>query len=197
MRAETPGSGGDGSSRLGGSGTGRRGASALSSRTFVAYALVMGFMFAAQLVFISSSSFVIQDELGLGAQVFGLSFGFVALGIMAGATISSRLVGQRPLHRIVLLTGDNEATARTIAAQVGIAAEDVYADLLPEDKARIVRDMVAQHERVAMVGDGVNDAPALAAARWASPWAPAGRTWRWRRPTWRWWRTISPGCRGC
>ena len=75
---------------------------ALSSRTFIAYVVVMGLMFSAQLVFISSSSFVLIDELGLGPQVFGFSFGFVALGIMAGATVSSRLVGRRPIPRIVL-----------------------------------------------------------------------------------------------
>ena len=73
----------------------------LASRTYIAYALVMGLMFSGQLVFISTSSFVLIDELGLGPQVYGFSFGFVALGIMAGATWSSRLAGRVPAHRVV------------------------------------------------------------------------------------------------
>lgn len=63
---------------------------------------------------------------------------------------------------VVLLTGDNRATAERIAKDVGI--ERVEAEARPEDKARIVREMVERGKRVAMIGDGVNDAPALAAA---------------------------------
>jgi len=66
------------------------------------------------------------------------------------------------LDRLVMLTGDNATTARAIAEQVGI--DEVRADLAPEDKSRIVGELAAAHGRVAMVGDGVNDAPALAAA---------------------------------
>ena len=64
--------------------------------------------------------------------------------------------------QVVMLTGDNERTARAIAREVGIDA--VYAELKPEDKQRLVRELAAQHGHVAMVGDGVNDAPALAEA---------------------------------
>jgi heavy metal translocating P-type ATPase len=64
--------------------------------------------------------------------------------------------------RAVLLTGDNEATARAVAAAVGI--DDAIAGVLPADKAAAVADLQAQGYRVAMVGDGVNDGPALAAA---------------------------------
>jgi Cd2+/Zn2+-exporting ATPase len=61
-----------------------------------------------------------------------------------------------------MLTGDNERIARAIAAEVGVDA--AYADLLPEDKLRLIRELEAKYGAVAMVGDGVNDAPALASA---------------------------------
>ncbi len=66
------------------------------------------------------------------------------------------------VQRVVMLTGDTSAAARHIAHQVGIA--EVHAELLPEQKLRVVEALVAQHGSVAMVGDGINDAPALAAA---------------------------------
>ena len=66
------------------------------------------------------------------------------------------------IQRIVMLTGDNERTARAVASQLGI--DDVRANLKPEDKLRVVRELRASSGHLAMVGDGVNDAPALAEA---------------------------------
>jgi Cu+-exporting ATPase len=65
--------------------------------------------------------------------------------------------------RVMMLTGDNQATADAVAHAVG-GLDDVRADLRPEDKARIVGELKATGSKVAMAGDGINDAPALAAA---------------------------------
>ncbi|WP_264822424.1 heavy metal translocating P-type ATPase [Halocatena marina] len=64
--------------------------------------------------------------------------------------------------RVVMLTGDNEGTARAIADEVGV--DDYRAELLPEDKVTAVEALMTEHDGVAMVGDGINDAPALATA---------------------------------
>ncbi len=66
------------------------------------------------------------------------------------------------IDKVVMLTGDNERTAQAIARELGI--DEMYADLKPEDKAIKVRELTSRYGHVAMVGDGVNDAPALAEA---------------------------------
>ena len=102
------------------------------SRPFVAYALVMGLMFSGQLVFISGSSFVFIDELGLSAGFFGLGFGFVAVGIMAGAGLSSRLIGRWQDTNIVLLGAVVAASASAIMAALAWAGvANVWAVMLP------------------------------------------------------------------
>ena len=66
------------------------------------------------------------------------------------------------VRQVVMLTGDDEATARVVAREVGV--DEVHAELLPEDKSRVLDELRRRYGPVAMVGDGVNDAPALAAA---------------------------------
>ena len=66
------------------------------------------------------------------------------------------------LHPLVMLTGDNRGVAEAVARQLGV--DDVRAELLPEDKVTAIQSLMGQHGRLAMVGDGVNDAPALAQA---------------------------------
>ena len=78
----------------------------------------------------------------------------------AEAVNEMRSLGLRP----VLLTGDNRRAAQTVAAAVGIAPSDVVAEVLPEDKVTVVRRLQGEGRVVAMVGDGVNDAAALAQA---------------------------------
>ena len=75
------------------------------------------------------------------------------------AVAAMRTAGVR---RVVMLTGDNEGTARAVADETGV--DDFRAELLPEDKLRIVQDLARTHGHVAVIGDGINDAPALAAA---------------------------------
>ncbi|SFR69915.1 heavy metal translocating P-type ATPase [Halogeometricum limi] len=76
------------------------------------------------------------------------------------------------VSRVVMLTGDNERTAQVIGERVGV--DEVRADLLPDQKVDAVRELAAEYDSVAMVGDGVNDAPALAAATVAIAMGAAG-----------------------
>ena len=64
--------------------------------------------------------------------------------------------------QVYMMTGDNERTAKAIAHQAGI--KNIFAQVLPEDKANKIKDLQAQGCKVAMVGDGINDSPALTQA---------------------------------
>jgi Cd2+/Zn2+-exporting ATPase len=66
------------------------------------------------------------------------------------------------MRDIVMLSGDNAATANTIASEIGVT--DVKADLLPDQKVETIKRLIQKHGHVAMVGDGINDAPALSVA---------------------------------
>jgi len=94
----------------------------------------------------------------------GVLAGFIAVAdpIRANAKESITALRKQGL-RVIMLTGDNPTTARIVADAVG-GLDGVHAELKPEDKARIVGELMATGAKVAMAGDGINDAPALAAA---------------------------------
>ncbi len=93
----------------------------------------------------------------------GRALGLIALADAPRADAAEAVAALRRRGvAVALLTGDNRATAEAIAARLGI--EDVRAEVRPEEKAEAVAALVAAGRRVAMVGDGINDAPALAAA---------------------------------
>jgi Cd2+/Zn2+-exporting ATPase len=100
----------------------------------------------------------------------------VALFAVADTVKDSSREAIEQLHalgiRTLMLTGDNAHTAKAIAAQVGI--DEARGDLLPEDKLQIVEGLGSQGRRVGMVGDGINDAPALARADIGFAMAAAG-----------------------
>ncbi len=94
----------------------------------------------------------------------GEVLGIIAVGdsIRPEANEALRLLHASGIEKVVMLSGDNQRAAGAIAQQVGI--DEAYGDLLPEDKVDRVKSLVSSYHRVGMVGDGVNDAPALAAA---------------------------------
>ncbi|MDD5393984.1 MAG: heavy metal translocating P-type ATPase [Thiothrix sp.] len=94
-----------------------------------------------------------------GEQIIAL-FG-IADAIKPDAAESIRALQQQGLE-VVMLTGDRREVAQHIAAQIGIT--QVHAEVLPADKLNVIRDLQRQGRKVAMVGDGINDAPALALA---------------------------------
>jgi Cd2+/Zn2+-exporting ATPase len=98
--------------------------------------------------------------LGNGEGMLGIIG--VADGVREEATASLRDLKRMGIERSLMLTGDNRMTAKAIADRVGV--DEYQAELLPQDKVEAVKDLIKRYGRVAMVGDGVNDAPALAAA---------------------------------
>jgi Zn2+/Cd2+-exporting ATPase len=82
--------------------------------------------------------------------------------LRAGAAAVVRDLKALGVEHVVMLTGDNDAVAERIAADAGI--DEYYAEMMPDDKMRMLKDLARRYGPVAMVGDGVNDAPALAAA---------------------------------
>ncbi len=106
------------------------------------------------------TSVLVARQRGDGVTVLGwLAFTDTVRPDAAEMIADLRSLG---VEHIVMLTGDNERVAQRIADEVGI--DEVQAELLPEEKVATIEALVERHENVAMVGDGVNDAPALATA---------------------------------
>jgi P-type Cu+ transporter len=109
----------------------------------------------------------ITEWSGQGATIVGLAIESSLAGLFAVRDLlkpgAAAVIEQ--LHRqnlkTFLLTGDQALTAAGIAQETGIAAQNVFAEARPEQKAEFVKQLQAQGERVAFVGDGLNDAPAL------------------------------------
>ncbi len=97
-------------------------------------------------------------------QAAGEILGIIAIADTLRPTAAQTIqrLKQLGVEQIIMLTGDNNSTAQSVAQQLNV--DQVYAELLPEDKVSVIRRLQKQYKNVAMVGDGVNDAPALAAA---------------------------------
>ncbi|HJA78324.1 heavy metal translocating P-type ATPase [uncultured Desulfovibrio sp.] len=112
---------------------------------------------------------VLEAQTRLGRSLLYLAVNGRLAGIIAiedplrpEAPAVLRRLREAGLKRILMLTGDDERTARAVAARLGI--EEFRAQVLPADKAEVIRELNAQGCRVLMVGDGINDAPALSAS---------------------------------
>lgn len=104
-----------------------------------------------------------QGETVMFVMLDGAVAGLVSVADPVKETTPDALKALHELgFRIIMATGDNERTAKAVAARLGI--DEIRADVLPEDKARIIQELQAEGRKVAMAGDGVNDAPALAQA---------------------------------
>jgi Zn2+/Cd2+-exporting ATPase len=103
-----------------------------------------------------------KTVMALGTEKEILALIAVADEIRESSKEVIRKLHQVGIEKTVMLTGDNQRTAEAIGKQVGVS--DIKADLLPEDKLNFIKELRGKHKNVGMVGDGVNDAPALAAS---------------------------------
>lgn len=119
---------------------------------------------------LGGSNAFVDEWSAQGATIVGLAIDKSLAGLFAvrdtlkpgSANVVRQLQGQG--LKAYLLTGDNTLTAKSIAKQVGISETNVFAEVRPEQKAEFVKKLQSQNERVAFVGDGINDAPALTQA---------------------------------
>ncbi len=105
-----------------------------------------------------------KTVIAIGAAGEERAWGLIALRDNLRSNAGQAIAGlaQQGIQQVVMLTGDNQRTAQAIAGEAGL--ETYFADLKPEDKVSKVRQLAGRYGHVAMVGDGVNDAPALAEA---------------------------------
>ncbi|MBS7628992.1 cadmium-translocating P-type ATPase [Candidatus Bathyarchaeota archaeon] len=132
-----------------------------------------------KVILIGKTSFLVEERIELGKM--SIQANGDSVGTQVAVAVDGRLAGSiilldeiRPEAKeaitllksqgvkVFMLTGDNDTTARQIAQDLGI--EEYYAELLPEDKVRIAKELRQRYGAVMMVGDGVNDAPVLAAS---------------------------------
>jgi P-type Cu+ transporter len=119
---------------------------------------------------LSSGEKFISEWSSQGTTIVGLASEKKLLGLFAVRDVvktnAKQVVKQLQAQglKIYLVTGDNSLTAASIAKQVGITSENIFAEVRPEQKAEFVKKLQAGGERVAFVGDGINDAPALTQA---------------------------------
>ncbi len=142
-------------------------------------------MMAVERVEITSLEARLQQLRGAGQTVMIVAVDGRAAGLLGVADpIKSttpeavRLLHQEGL-RVIMLTGDSRTTAEAVARTLGI--DEVIAEVLPEEKGAVIARLQREGHRVAMAGDGINDAPALAKADVGLPWERVP-TWRWRAP---------------
>ncbi|MFD3257911.1 heavy metal translocating P-type ATPase [Paenibacillus lentus] len=108
-----------------------------------------------------------EEELGQTAVIIGDKHGVlgvisIADQVREDAKEAVHHLKSLGIHRVVMLTGDNPRAAKAISSQLGI--DETYSELLPQDKVRVLKELQDKYGSIAMVGDGVNDAPALASA---------------------------------